>query len=231
MKPRLAIAILGLLAVAVAVGARESKPAVRFPDSIQGITISTHGNGDDWSLVEPMRETFGAIDALGADWVAIHPYARIERDGTVSYWKRDGEMIADHVTVPIELAHERGLKMLVKPHLAYWGSGFQWRGEIGFDDPEATERFWTSYTDWIVRLAELSSEADGFVVGTELDRLLDADRWEALIARVRAVTDAPLTYAANWTDFERVPFWSSLDPASAPAGFASSAMLRDIQRC
>lgn len=203
------IAALAALALATAFGARvAAPPRPIFPDSIKGITISTHGSGQDWALADPMRETMADLKTLGTDWVAIHPYARISRDGEVGFRPTP----PDHVTVPIRVAHEQGLRILIKPHLAYWGSGFAWRGEIAFADEAALERFWQGYSDWIVGLAAAASDADGFVVGTELDLLLDEpERWRTLIARVREVTDAPLTYAANWSDFERVEFWHDLD--------------------
>ena len=56
-------------------------------------------------------------------------------------------------------------------------------------------------------------------MGTELDRLLDEERWRALVRRVRAVTDARLTYAANWDTFEDVPFWDALDAVGIQAYF------------
>ncbi len=151
------------------------------------------------------------LQSLGADWVAIHPYARIEADGSVRFRSIDPANPPAHVVRPIRLAHELGLKILIKPHLAYWGS-FEWRGEIGFDDEAAWERFWTGYLDWIVAVARITRDADGFVVGTELAKTLHHEkRWRELIAEVRRVTDAPLTYAANWDRYESVPFWDALD--------------------
>lgn len=123
---------------------------------------------------------------------------------------------------PIRIAHEAGLKILVKPHLAYWGSPFRWRGEIRFDDPAAADRFWETYTAWLVGIAELARDADGFAIGTELDGMVapeHAGRWLELIERVRAATDADLTYAANWTDYARFPHWDRLDAVGIQAYF------------
>ena len=38
----------------------------------------------------------------------------------------------DYIARPIREAHAQGLKVLIKPHIAYWGSPFRWRGEIKF---------------------------------------------------------------------------------------------------
>ena len=50
------------------------------------------------------------------------------------------------------------------------------------------------------------------MVDTELDRtIVHEDQWREIITQVRARFDGPLTYAANWTDYTRVPFWKELD--------------------
>lgn len=193
-----------------------SAPEIDAP--IRGITISTHRGGQDWGS-DRMADALVDIRELGANWVAIHPYARIGADGSVR--SRDsGEEPPNHLTRPIREARARGMKILIKPHLAYWGSPFEWRGEIGFEDEAAWKRFWSEYEAFIVRIARWTSEADGFVVGTELRRTEDQDaRWRAIIERVRLETDATLTYAANWDDYSRVGFWDALDVIGIQAYF------------
>ncbi len=150
------------------------------------------------------------IKGLGANWVTIHPYARIRGDGSVRGWRLDGDVA--WLSRPIAEAKKRGLKILIKPHLAYWGSPFSWRGEITFKTDAEWERFWTGYEAWILRVAEVCKDADSFAVGTELDKTLGHEaRWRGLIAKVRERIKTPLTYAANWTDYQRVGFWDALD--------------------
>ena len=76
------------------------------------------------------------------------------------------------LTRPIAEAHRLGLKIMIKPHLAYWGSPFRWRGDITFETDDQWRRFFTQYEAWVTRAAEVCAEADAFVVGTELDRTL-----------------------------------------------------------
>lgn len=126
----------------------------------------------------------------------------------------------EEIARPIREAHAAGLKVMIKPHLAYWGSPFRWRGEIGFEGKAEWARFWESYRNWIVSLARVSREADAFVVGAELDRTLAHEaRWRRLISAVRKSTPASLTYAANWDRFEEVPFWNALDAIGIQAYF------------
>lgn len=181
--------------------------------------LSTHGNGRDWGG-DAAASTLDDLKALGAGWVSIHPYASIAADGSVRFREIDVEDPPAYIARPIREAHARGLKILIKPHLAYWGSPFGWRGEIEFEDAGQWSRFWASYSEWIVSLARVAHDADGFVVGTELDRTLDHEReWRSLIAAVREASTAALTYGANWPEFERVPFWDALDAIGIHAYF------------
>jgi len=196
--------------------ARDIDPDKSF---VRGITISTHGVGRDWGT-DVIVPTLEDIRTVGANWISIHPYARIQADGAVRFREFDPEDPPAHLKRPIEEAHRLGLSICIKPHLAYWGTPFAWRGEITFDKKEQWERFWRDYRRWIVALAAACREADGFVMGTELDQTLSfEEEWRALIAEVRTLTDAPLTYAANWTDYQNVPFWDALDVIGIQAYF------------
>jgi hypothetical protein len=188
-------------------------------DKVRGIVISTHTDGREWGQ-DSIAETLDEIRAVGADWVAIHPYAGVRGDGSVRFREFDPADPPAYLTRPIREAHARGLKILIKPHLAYWGSPFAWRGEIEFEDTEQWQRFFREYGEWVAAVARATREADGFVVGTELDRTLGHEaQWRRIIARVRETTSAPLTYAANWTDYRRVPFWEALDVIGVQAYF------------
>ena len=186
---------------------------------VRGITISTHGGGRDWGA-DAIVPTLEDIRDLGANWVSIHPYAGIGADGSIRWSEIDPDNPPAHLIRPIQEAHRLGLSICIKPHIAYWRSPFAWRGEITFQQDEEWQRFWRGYREWIVQLAVVCREADGFVVGTELDRTLYFEaEWRELIAEVRQHTAAPLTYAANWTDFHRVPFWDALDVIGIQAYF------------
>lgn len=186
--------------------------------SVRGVTVSCPTWGYEWGT-DAMVETLDELQALGVNWVAIHPYATIRGDGTVGSRGLDRDAPPEWIARPIAEAQARGMKVLIKPHLAYWGSRFSWRGEIAFEDEEDWERFFTTYQAWIRELAAVSKGADAFAIGTELDKTIDRAEWSEVIAAVRQENPAPLTYAANWTDFERVPFWSELDAVGVQAYF------------
>lgn len=212
-------AVLQLTAPTAARGSSAERLPPPTYQTVRGVILSTHTDGQDWASDGAMA-SLRDIHELGAGWVAIHPYAGIADDGDVRFWDLDPGNPPEWLMRPIHEAHALGLKILIVPHLAHWGSRFHWRGEIGFDDSEQWNRFWTGYTAWIVGLARICRDADGFCVGSELDRTLQhEERWRALIAQVRDASPAALTYAANWTDFERVPFWDALDVIGIQAYF------------
>lgn len=209
---------------------------VRVPgddhDEVRGVTVSTPGMGLDWGSPE-MVATLRDIRDLGGNWVTIHPYASIGDgggrrgllEGEVRSWSElDPENPPVHLVRPIREAHALGLKIAIKPHLAYWGTRFKWRGEIDFESPEAYERFFKTYEEWVLRLALLCESADAFVIGTELDLTLEHESpWKSLIAKLRERTEAPLTYAANWPNYGDVPFWEDLDVIGIQAYFPIAA--------
>lgn len=186
-------------------------------DKIQGMTLSTPRGSSVWGS-DDIVPAIADLQSIGVNWIAIHPYARIERDGTVRM-RGDLSEPPDWLRRPIEEAHRQGLRILIKPHLAHWGS-FSWRGEIEFETGEQWQRFFVTYTEWITAMARFSQGADAFAVGTELDGTVAHEQeWRAVIGAVRSAYDGPLTYAANWTDYERVPFWDALDAIGIQAYF------------
>jgi len=96
----------------------------------------------------------------------------------------------------------------------------EWRPATRYETDEEWDRFFSTYTEWIVRLAEFSEGADAFAVGTELGGTVHHEaRWRAIVGDVRAVFSGHLTYAANWDAYERVGFWSALDSVGIQAYF------------
>ncbi len=157
---------------------------------------------------------------MGVNWITIHPYGGIRNNGQVTSRLIGAKEAPNWISRPIREAHKLGLKVLMKPHIAYWGSKFSWRGEIEFTKKEELDRFYNSYQNWIVTLARMSKGADAFVVGTELDRFVGhKNRWQKIIKAVRGEYKGALTYAANWTDFEKVTFWQDLDVVGIQAYF------------
>ncbi|MEM1444475.1 MAG: hypothetical protein AAGF84_00315 [Planctomycetota bacterium] len=189
-------------------------------EPIRGITISCFGYGPgEWDGPH-MVGALDEVKQLGANWVTIHPYAQVSRDGRLRWSPRD----QDTITHTARLARERGLRVMIKPHLAYWLAGYGWRGDITFPDPADEAQFWRAYEDWMRHHAKLAqqNDVDVLVVGVELKQFHDADHephWRRIITTTREHYAGPLTYAANWDDYTQVRFWDALDAIGVQAYF------------
>jgi len=193
--------------------------ALALAVDVRGMTVSCPTWGGEWGS-DAMVSTLDVLRSDGINWIAIHPYARIQRDGTVGFRSLDPDDPPEWLARPIREAHARGLKILIKPHLAYWGSPFSWRGEIAFPEPEAQARFFATYEAWVSELAAVVKDADAFAVGTELGGLsMHEAEWRRIITVVRARFPGSLTYAANWDEMDRVPFWDAVDAVGVQAYF------------
>ena len=177
---------------------------------IKGMTVSCQTWGYEWATPE-MKQAMEELKLLGVNAISIHPYARVYENG---HLRSRLDKSAFHVTTPIKWAGELGILMMLKPHLAYWGTKFKWRGDIRFEEPGQWTAFFADYSDWIVTLAELAEQegAQIFCIGTELRHSLPFESdWRQLIKSIRKVYHGKLTYAANWDSYRLVPFWDELD--------------------
>ncbi len=203
MIQRAAMVLVGLVTISTTVNAQT-------PVFFKGVTVSCQTWGIEWQTPE-MAQTLDELKSLGANSVAIHPYARIENDGHVTFRNPDNYR---HITVPLDWARERGLSVMLIPHIAYWGSNFSWRGEINFDTQTGWDNFFGDYQTWIVEMAKIA-EAHGaaiFCVGLEFSHAEKfADRWRKIIAAVRNVYHGKITYGANWNEYANVKFWDAVD--------------------
>ena len=92
------------------------------------------------------------------------------------------------------------------------------RGNEGYEgiEPYLDDRA-TAHAHWAEEVSFL--DATDPVARVNARRQLVAGRWAELIERVRKVYRGPLTYAANFDQFESVSFWDKLDLISINAYF------------
>jgi hypothetical protein len=168
---------------------------------------------------------------LNVDWVATIPYAFIRRNNPSVQFNDDGHWWGEGkagTAACIVMAHNAGMKVMMKPHV--WVSGQGWAGEF---EPQ-TEEDWKVWEDsnreYILSFAKLSDSLNValFCIGTEY-RKASAKRalyWRKLIKEVREVYNGPITYAANWDEYNKVPFWDELDYIGVDAYFPLSDKAR-----
>jgi len=113
----------------------------------------------------------------------------------------------------IELLQKNKVKIMLKPQI------WIWRGEFTGFLKMSTEEDWKSledsYRNFILTYAELAQEMNVEIlcIGTELEQFIvgRSTYWNDLIVEIKRKYKGKLTYAANWDEYKRVPFWKELD--------------------
>lgn len=171
------------------------------------------------------------LTELNVGWVSAIPYSFIRRNSTKVHYEGNGKWWGEtlHGTAAcIQMAHNAGMKVMMKPHV--WVSGQGWAGEFE-PKSEADWKIWEdSNREYILAFAKLSDSLNVsmFCIGTEY-RKTSAKRseyWRNLIKDVRKVYKGPITYAANWDEYHYVPFWDELDYIGVDAYFPLSTSAR-----
>jgi hypothetical protein len=119
---------------------------------------------------------------------------------------------------------EKNIRIMLKPQIWVWRGEFT--GRITMQTEERWKVLEQSYTSFILLYAKVAQEigADIFCIGTELENFVmhRPEYWKSLIISIRKVYQGELTYAANWDEFKRVPFWGALDYIGVDAYFPLS---------
>ena len=122
-----------------------------------------------------------------------------------------------------ELRGQR-VKIMLKPQIWVWRGEFT--GYLEMKNEADWEILENTYTKFILEYAELAENinADLFCIGTELEKFIEnrSDYWFDLIKKIKNIYKGRLTYAANWDEFKRTPFWSELDFIGIDAYFPVS---------
>lgn len=187
-------------------------------------------------------QAFDSVEKVGANWVSVIPYAFVRpQNGRVLFnvhFQEWGERV-EGCAQTVNMAHAKGLKVMVKPHL--WVSHQGWAGDLQFDQDSTWQNWQQSYADYILTFARMadSTKAEAFCVGTEIRKLANAhpDYWKDLIHRVKKVYSGKITYAANWDNYQNIQFWSSCNfigidayfPLEASSDSAVNEMVRAWQ--
>ncbi len=179
------------------------------------------------SLVNPHFEVdkpmMLGLNQINTGWVAVIPFgfSRMNQPSVKFDSERQwrGERV-DGTREMIDLAHECGFKVMVKPHV--WVHGY-WVGEFDLTTEEDWLLWESDYTRYILTYAHLAQEtkAELLCIGTEykIATLRRPEFWAQLAKEIRKVYDGSITYASNWDDFEQIKFWKELDYIGVDAYF------------
>ena len=153
---------------------------------------------------------------ISANYLSIMPYSFIPENGTDllynNEWQWWGEKTKGTIRI-IEIAKKIGYKVMLKPHV--WKKHGEFTGEHGYVDIKEWKEFEENYSKYILHYAHIadSLKVSLFCIGTEWENFVLSRTlfWEKLIKSIRKIYSGKLTYAANWDEYTKVPFWKDLD--------------------
>ena len=190
-------------------------------EKINGISFVASGKKIDETHTTPVKKAKG-------NYVALMPFGFIRSlDSPEIRFNTKRQWFGETEQGLIQYANEfrkHNIKVMVKPQIWIWRGEFT--GYLKMDSEENWKILENSYSDFILSYAKIAQKLDAelFCIGTELEQFI-ANRpqyWERLIKEIKAVYKGKLTYAANWDEFKRTPFWSDLDFIGIDAYFPLS---------
>ncbi len=124
----------------------------------------------------------------------------------------------------IQMLHKNKIQVMLKPQIWVWRGEFT--GTIKMNSEKDWKRLEGSYESFILSYAKLAEETkvNIFCIGTELELFVKnrPSYWQNLIKKIRSIYKGKLTYAANWDEYTRTPFWKQLDYIGVDAYFPLS---------
>ncbi len=193
------------------------------PDKINGVSFVASRDQIDSVHIDPVVN-------LGANYAAIMPFGFIKElkhpeivYNTERQWFGETRVGAKQY---IEQLKRANIKIMIKPQIWVWRGEFT--GRIKMDNEADWATLEASYSNFIMEYAQLAQEtkAEIFCIGTELENFTQArpEYWHQLILEIKKVYSGKLTYAANWDEYKRTPFWQDLDYIGVDAYFPVSEM-------
>ena len=227
---RFGIVIIGLLAL-LGLGKWSNSslgdpPKVSFEEKMRGVCWVAGDSVIQANFDDAVRANVRWISQTPFAWQEGHDNPMIGYDNSKSWWGERDEGVL-HTTA---LAHERGLKVMLKPHIWLTRADGKWRSDIKMNSEDHWDTWFQQYESMILHYARLAQKGrmEALCIGTELlhPSTIYPDKWRSIIMKIRSVYDGQLTYAANFHDeFEMIEFWSDLDFIGVQAYFPLTSKL------
>ena len=210
-----------------------------FPEAVVSYEIPVYQKGmsfSAWSSDAFSRsesdESLVLLTETNTEWISIC-FAWTQSNTTSHDIRRDPTRSAttDSVRHAITEAHSLGFKVMLKPMVdtleeeKTQGYPTVWRGEI-----QPSDECFESYSNFINFFAEFAEENDVelFSVGCEFKATTrEKEQWEKVIQGVRERYSGPITYAADWTNYQNIEWWDSVDYVGIDAYFPLSILKYD----
>jgi hypothetical protein len=161
------------------------------------------------------------LDALrklrdaGVDTVAVFPEVTmpdITRPG-FTYGEHDGPLRAF-----MRAAKSVGLGVFVLPRIespVFFVPPHPWRADIKMADPADWPRFHEDFLALVRHYGVLAREEGASIFGIGLEYRAavreNADAWRKIAHAAKEAFGGPITYSANWDDYDQVTWWDAVD--------------------
>lgn len=201
------------------------------PEKINGVSFVASREPISDEHVDPVLK-------VNANYAAIMPFGFIRNvDQPEIFYNNDRQWFGETKSGAgqyIDELHKKRIKVMLKPQI--WISHGEFTGYIEMSSEAQWKQLEDSYTGFILEYADLAQERDVdlFCIGTELEKFVEnrPEYWNELIDKIKAVYKGKLTYAANWDEFKRTPFWDRLDYIGVDAYFpVSDSQTPSIEEC
>lgn len=178
---------------------------------------------------EPInKEHVNPVINVNANYAAIMPFGFIRDLGNPNIsFNNHKQWFGETATGTkqyIEELKKANIKIMLKPQIWVWQGEFT--GYIKMTNESDWKVLENSYTQFIIKYVKVAAEMNVgmFCIGTELEQFV-ANRpayWNELIKEIKTIYKGKLTYAANWDEYKRTPFWNQLDFIGIDAYFPVS---------
>ena len=197
--------------------------AQKIPDTpkINGVSFVASPNEISQENLAPLQDihaNFASIMPFGFIRSLDHPEVVFNTD---RQWFGETKLGARQYITKL---HENNIDVMLKPQIWIWHGEFT--GNLKMNSEQDWKLLEDSYRRFILDFAQLAEEMhiSMFCIGTELEQFVvhRPDYWSNLIAEIRSIYKGKLTYAANWDEYKRTPFWKKLDYIGVDAYFPIS---------
>lgn len=230
MSVKINTPIIVLCILLLSVGCRRDKVVACSPTDIAfGSDEKIKGVNFDASVFQTTDTIFDPVLDVNAEWTTIIPFGYINPGPPYNfnigiqfgYWG-----LTDPGLESMALfAKTKGIKVMIKPQVSI-NAGQIFTGDYKPGSEAEWQTLETDYRTFILHYLQmaLTTNADAFCIGTEWKTFVvkRPEFWNDLIQEVRSLYGGKLTYAANWDEYEDVPFWSKLDFIGVDAYFPLS---------
>lgn len=165
---------------------------------------------------------------LNANYAAIMPFGFVKSlEHPEIIYNTDRQWFGETdkgVKQYVKTLKKQQIKVMIKPQI--WVSHGAFTGFIKMNTEEEWQELEQTYENFILDFAKVAEDinAEILCIGTELENFV-AHRpkfWTQLIKKIRTIYKGKLTYAANWNEFTKTPFWADLDYVGIDAYFPVS---------